>query len=114
MEDEVWNICDYALLVPESFASLSGSFTLLDSQQLNEENQKDGFRPELILGLPIISRIKSIELTSFLPEEHYSASGNPDICFRDVIVPKQDAKRLWNLLSKGQQKMCKVLPVYEM
>lgn len=113
LEDEVWNICDYALLVPESFTSLSGSFTLFDSQRVAEEDQKDDFRPELILGLPIVSRSKSIELTSFLPKEHYSASGNPDTCFRDLIIPKQEAKRLWDSLSKGQQKMCKVLPVFE-
>ncbi len=111
MNEAVWKLTDYALIVPRHTISLAHSATI-EGRVPGEDNEgKAPFHLRDLMGVPTVLQSSLSEGITYISEEVHTFSENSQICDRRTIYPKDLMGSLFATFNARQRGRLGVYPV---
>lgn len=111
MNEAVWKLTDYALIVPRHTISLANSATIEGRVPGGDNEGKLPFHLRDMMGVPSVTHVSLSEGITYLSEEVDTFKENSQICNRRTIYPKELAILLFDNLDSRQRGRLGVYPV---
>ncbi|ARU42630.1 hypothetical protein CCB81_00065 [Armatimonadetes bacterium Uphvl-Ar2] len=92
MNEPVWKLTDYALIVPRHTISLAHSATITGRVPGENNEEKPPFHLRDLMGVPTVLQSSLSEGITYISEEVHTFSENSQICDRRTIYPRN----LWS------------------
>jgi hypothetical protein len=111
MDEAVWQLTDYALIVPRHTISLAHSATITGRVPGDNNEGKAPFHLRDLMGVPTVLQSSVSEGITYISEEVDTFSENSQICDRRTIYPKDLVISLFASLDARQRGRLGVYPV---
>ena len=111
MDEAVWKLTDYALIVPRHTISLAQSATITGRVPGDNNEGKAPFHLRDLMGVPTVLQSSLSERITYISEEVDTFSENSQICDRSTLYPKELVVSLFALLDSRQRRKLDVYPV---
>jgi hypothetical protein len=111
MDEAVWKLTDYALIVPRHTISLANSATITGRVPGENNEEKPPFHLRDLMGVPTVLQSSLSEGITYISEEVHTFSENSQICDRRTIYPKELMVSLIETLNARQRVRLGVYPV---
>lgn len=111
MNEPVWKLTDYALIVPRHTISLAHSATIEGRVPGGDNEGKAPFHLRDLMGIPTVWQEDLRNGLSYLSEEVNTFDYNNEICDRRTIYPKELVATLFSSLNSRQRGRLVVYPV---
>ncbi len=111
MDEAVWKLTDYALIVPRHTISLANSATITGRVPGKKNEGKAPFHLRDLMGVPTVLQSSLSEGITYISEEVHTFSENSQICDRRTIYPKDLMGSLFATFNARQRGRLGVYPV---
>jgi hypothetical protein len=111
MDEAVWQLTDYALIVPRHTISLAHSATITGRVPGDNNEGKAPFHLRDLMGVPTVLQSSLSEGITYISEEVHTFSENSQICDRRTIYPKDLMGSLFATFNARQRGRLGVYPV---
>jgi hypothetical protein len=111
MDEAVWQLTDYALIVPRHTISLAHSATITGRVPEEKNEGKAPFHLRDLMGVPTVLKSSVSDGIAYISEEVNTFSENSQICDRRTIYPKDLVVSLFASLDSRQKGKLGVYPV---
>jgi hypothetical protein len=110
MDEAVWKLTDYALIVPRHTISLANSATITGRVPGEKNEGKAPFHLRDLMGVPTVLQSSLSEGITYISEEVHTFSENSQICDRRTIYPKDLMGSLFATFNARQRGRLGVYP----